>query len=243
MPADFDAACRYHRSPRQAGRQAFTLIELLVVVAIISLLVSILLPSLNRAKELARATKCLANLRSIGLALAMYQLDNDGRLPPSSCRLTHSADAWWLHQLRPYAGDYLMYACPSDRSENFMDWTDPPPRDQWDQFHWASYATNRMLENPDCDQVDEVPRPMSVIYAAEIPDSATGDHIHADQWVWKGLFMPGLAENEIAHQRHRGRANYLFVDGHVNEMTLDETLSYPIVHLWDPAWAPHWPKP
>ena len=59
----------------------FTLIELLVVIAIIALLVSILLPSLNRAKELARRTSCMANLSGIGKALALYTAEHDRQYP------------------------------------------------------------------------------------------------------------------------------------------------------------------
>jgi len=61
--------------PRKQSRCAFTLIELLVVVAIIALLISILLPSLARAKEQARIAKCLANQRSIVQAAASYVMD------------------------------------------------------------------------------------------------------------------------------------------------------------------------
>ncbi len=61
--------------------RAFTLIEMLVVVAIISLLVAILLPSLNRAREQARMATCLSNLRTLGQALVMYADDNKDRLP------------------------------------------------------------------------------------------------------------------------------------------------------------------
>jgi len=59
----------------------FTLIELLVVVAIIALLIAILLPSLGKAREKAKLTKCLSNLRQIGLAAFMYQGENGGYFP------------------------------------------------------------------------------------------------------------------------------------------------------------------
>jgi prepilin-type N-terminal cleavage/methylation domain-containing protein len=57
-------------------RKSFTLIELLVVVAIIAVLVSILLPGLNKAREAARRTRCMANQRQIGMAFHSYAQDN-----------------------------------------------------------------------------------------------------------------------------------------------------------------------
>ncbi len=60
---------------------AFTLIELLVVIAIIALLMGILIPALTRAREYARQTTCRANLRSYGLAMAMYLGDWEGKFP------------------------------------------------------------------------------------------------------------------------------------------------------------------
>ena len=60
---------------------AFTLVELLVVIGIIALLVSILLPALNRAREQAQRTKCLANLRSIGQMVTIYVNLHKGALP------------------------------------------------------------------------------------------------------------------------------------------------------------------
>ncbi len=59
----------------------FTLIELLVVIAIIALLVTILMPSLQRAKAIARTVMCLTNQRHLPTATAMYAMDNDDRLP------------------------------------------------------------------------------------------------------------------------------------------------------------------
>src|SRR5262245_53194820 len=69
----------FSRPARPAN--AFTLIELLVVVAIIALLISILLPSLNEAREQAKRAKCGANLHSIGQALTTCGYENKGFVP------------------------------------------------------------------------------------------------------------------------------------------------------------------
>lgn len=63
--------------------KAFTLIELLIVIAIMALLVSILLPSLAKAKLLAKITKVHAELRSITMAMDLYREDNDQKIPPT----------------------------------------------------------------------------------------------------------------------------------------------------------------
>jgi prepilin-type N-terminal cleavage/methylation domain-containing protein len=62
-------------------RNAFTLVELLVVIAIIALLISVLLPSLGRARDTARRVQCLSNLRTIGIASIAYTVDNKGSYP------------------------------------------------------------------------------------------------------------------------------------------------------------------
>ena len=71
---------------RPIYRSAFTLVELLVVIGIIALLISILLPALNSAKEAARTTACMSNLRQIGQAMQTYISDNKGYVVPSSYR-------------------------------------------------------------------------------------------------------------------------------------------------------------
>ncbi|MDB5327591.1 MAG: hypothetical protein JWM57_3160, partial [Phycisphaerales bacterium] len=80
IPAVRHATDRASRYPSRRA-SAFTLVELLVVIGIIALLISILLPSLNSARQAANKVKCLSNLRSIGQAIGIYTGTSKGTLP------------------------------------------------------------------------------------------------------------------------------------------------------------------
>ena len=71
---------------KRSSQHGFTLIELLVVVAIIALLISVLLPSLNRAREQTRKSVCASQFHQVGLAFLMYIEDNDHYMPMHSLR-------------------------------------------------------------------------------------------------------------------------------------------------------------
>jgi prepilin-type N-terminal cleavage/methylation domain-containing protein/prepilin-type processing-associated H-X9-DG protein len=188
--------------------RAFTLIELLVVIAIIAVLASLLLPALGKAKARARATKCLSNLRQVGLASQMYADDYDGRLPRSQ----HNR-ASWVGSLQGYLAGTNLHRCPDDRNltRNY------------------SFAINDFLtphpfgaEELDFSRLLSIPRPLETLFMAETRTNFTGsDHFH-----FAAAEDGGYATNSFAGQvdveRHARSANYLFADGHVEGLRWPE---------------------
>ncbi|HEG44159.1 MAG TPA: type II secretion system protein [Phycisphaerales bacterium] len=102
---------------KRTYKTAFTLIELLVVIAIIALLLSILMPSLEKAKGVARAVICQSNLKQWGVIVPLYAGDNGDTLPglwapglgPTQ---DFSSGQWWMVPYRPYYSDPAIRLCP-----------------------------------------------------------------------------------------------------------------------------------
>lgn len=122
---DRRGACRVcfgsPRTPHFALRNGFSLIELLVVIAILAMLVGILLPSLTRAKLLARVVQAHADLRNLTVSLAMYAESSGGPLPPARTGCALAAD-WELP--RELAGEGYLPA-RRDGAVRRVDLTDP----------------------------------------------------------------------------------------------------------------------
>src|SRR5499425_2146486 len=93
-------------------KRAFTLIELLVVIAIIAILAAILFPVFAQARESARQTACLSNMRQMGLAVQMYAQDYDERLPLAASQ-TPTGFLNWHHFVDPYVKNKQIWVCPS----------------------------------------------------------------------------------------------------------------------------------
>lgn len=246
---------------RRSIRSAFTLVELLVVIGIIALLISILLPSLNSARESARAIACSANLRQIGIAHSMYQSDNKGRclsllMVQAVGGITDRTNYWWYNTLRN--GNYLktdkVFLCPSEQLAKF------------DNGSSQSYGINATFvgnsqsttdgQSP-CTNAARLSRMTNanncVVFTETVPDSefaalsGRNNSVKVSSWALK--FVPGdndkitSTDNFPVSLRHRGKANVCFLDGRVETIKGDDL--HNLAKYWSPlnyygwrAWKP-----
>ncbi len=217
---------------KQAGhleRNAFTLIELLVVIAIISLLVSILLPSLSKAKGLARSLVCQTRLRNMGSAeaLAFHERDN-GEYTPVFTGSTSPWSQWFGDELfrmslglpvpaqipsEPY---YVTreYLCPD--CGNLIESNTTPGL-----FHWElSYGWN--ITDVQAKEKDGKPH---IVYEAALVNSPADKMMISDAVDWmtwlaqaNAYMGEGVPAIGAPAYRHNEKANVVFFDGHVESL-------------------------
>ncbi len=214
------------------SKKGFTLIELLVVIAIIAILAAILFPVFAQAKEAAKKTGCISNLKQIGLAWMMYVADYEDTHPPYSVP-TPEGFVYWFglldstvvpSQIRPHLGfiqPYMKNAeiqdCPSAKELNRGT----------SNLHYA-YAPNYFYLNTNYANGDSVTRIFVNTSEVEAPaetvlmaDATTINGTTGVLQRFSQLRPPSLNPTTSApnvHGRHRAQAGIAWLDGHVKAM-------------------------
>lgn len=222
--------------------RGFTLVELLVVVALITILTTLVTAFAKGAIRKANAVKCAAKLKTLGTATLLYTQDNQDQLP----RSFHSAGAnrqpGWAASIAPYLGipdPQIESDWPGVFNAHFRSPADPST----DPFVY-SYGLNVYFElDPDGDdytgspatwrRLSQVPTPAATILMGQPKPVRFGDHLMCHQW-------PSIqaAKNALNHKIHDGKANYLFLDGHIQSMRVEDTFDPSRgINRWNPSLA------
>ncbi len=204
-------------------RRGFTLIELLVVIAIIAILAAILFPVFARAREKAKQTSCLSNMKQLVLGAQMYVNDNDdtlfghiqgaGAVPPVPY-LT------WAQQMYPYVNNEQLFVCPSTPNNDFFV-GDGYNRDYvfgYGMNYWLTYYYYRNYEST----LSKCTRPAQTIWFTDCKFYVVYPAYYLYTYPTNATYgVNGSARLDV---RHNDGANVGFLDGHakwMNRQTLE----------------------
>ena len=218
------------------ARRGFTLIELLVVIAIIAILAAILFPVFARAREKARQTGCLSNLKQIGLGIKMYVQDHDG-YPMHSSLSSQAPRTRWPDYIYPYTRNTQLFLCPSADGGVFGKVFAHDPS----QF-FGGYGYNYQYLGNSRDGVafgatdSEITAPSRTIMVADTAGvnggiageytidpplpSSRGSGRDTGFYARSADAGGPYGARSVPADRHNGQVNVVFVDGHAGSMTL-----------------------
>ena len=202
-------------------KKSFTLIELLVVIAIIAILASMLLPALSKAREKARATSCINNLKQVALNVMMYADNSSGTMPPVEYALEMENVSeydkilrWPGLLLRDGGISPKVMKCPALReTEANISVTLVSFEVYWDfrlaYIHYGLSENNKRIKS----RIDKIRRP-SNYYLLGDTYFRTPNASQVRGYMVLNRFFPGNW-NGTLDGRHADSANLAFADGHV----------------------------